>query len=395
MKKIMVFIGSYLPGTKSAGVTTSIHNMVETLSDKYDFYIVTEDRDKGDTAPYTDVELDKWTKYESANVFYSTDYTKSLASLKRIIDSVDVDMYYLNSFYNSTDTARIMLLWALGRIKRKPFIIAPRGIFNMGEFKRREKLKTVYRAVYRLCGMDKHTYWHATAETEKAKILEYFPRSEDKVFVVGNLSGIELKPIVQREKKESGSLRIIFISRISEKKNIRFIVGTLMGIKGERIVCDIYGMMGNEADRKYWEQCEEAAKQLPNHIEFAYRGEISHNEVATVFREHHVFFFPTFGENYGHVIAESIANGCPVLLSDTTPWSVLPSLNAGWIYSLSRKDLFEAKLQELVDMGQEEWNAYSEGAYKAALQLIDNEKLKTAHEQMFEAVLNNANKGEA
>ena len=35
---------------------------------------------------------------------------------------------------------------------------------------------------------------------------------------------------------------------------------------------------------------------------------------------HDLFVFPTLGENFGHVIYESLMCGTPVLVSDNTPW---------------------------------------------------------------------------
>ena len=53
----------------------------------------------------------------------------------------------------------------------------------------------------------------------------------------------------------------------------------------------------------------------------SYCGEIPHNRVPDIFRQYHAFFFPTHGENYGHIIAEAMMNNCLCVLSKgTTPW---------------------------------------------------------------------------
>ena len=52
------------------------------------------------------------------------------------------------------------------------------------------------------------------------------------------------------------------------------------------------------------------------------------------------FFFPTLGENYGHVIYEALDSGCPVLISDQTPWRGLSEVGAGWDLPLDKPDLF-------------------------------------------------------
>lgn len=60
---------------------------------------------------------------------------------------------------------------------------------------------------------------------------------------------------------------------------------------------------------------------LPAHIEATYCGPRTPSEVPALMREHDLFFFPTLGENYGHVIIESLSAGTPVLISDQTPWT--------------------------------------------------------------------------
>ena len=42
-----------------------------------------------------------------------------------------------------------------------------------------------------------------------------------------------------------------------------------------------------------------------------------------------LFFLPTRGENFGHVIAEALSVGTPVLISDQTPWRKLAAVGLG------------------------------------------------------------------
>src|SRR5581483_8212658 len=60
--------------------------------------------------------------------------------------------------------------------------------------------------------------------------------------------------------------------------------------------------------------------------------------------------FPTHGENYGHVIREALAAGCPVIISDQTPWRGLEALGVGWDLALSDPQAFTGVLQRCIDM---------------------------------------------
>ena len=63
-------------------------------------------------------------------------------------------------------------------------------------------------------------------------------------------------------------------------------------------------------------------------------------KVGDVYQKYDCFLFPTLNENYGHVIAEALANGCQVVLSKgTTPWDDL-HLKAGYVCQLDEIDSF-------------------------------------------------------
>ena len=255
----------------------------------------------------------------------------------------------------------------------------------MGDYKDKEILRYLYRKIFSLLGLDKKHYWHATAEIEKSDIINSFPKSKEKIYLIENLASESSKINNKSILKDENSIKIIFISRISEKKNIKFILNSISELVGD-ITLDIYGMIGTDADKVYWKQCENIISKLKSNISVNYLGKISSDSVSETFRNYHLFFFPTYGENYGHVIAESLLNGCPVLLSDTTPWNSLEKYNAGWVYPLSDQDMFIKKLQEIVEMSNDEWVNLSIGASNAAQELIDNSKTIRKYIEFFEKV---------
>lgn len=383
-KNILIFIGSYLPGTKSAGVTTSMRNIIDNLYNDFNFHIITADRDIGDSSPYENIDLDKWIKFENCNIFYSSRYKKSIIELKNIINSLEFDAYYFNGFYNYVDIARALPLYRMKFIPNKPIIIAPRGIFSMGEYKNKEFFRSIYRFMFKLFRFDNKVYWHATGDEEKSHIIKYFPKANNNIYNISNLA----KDFHNKQEenitltKEKGSIKIIFISRISEKKNIKFILETLKKVDG-KIVLDIYGMIGTEEDKKYWNECELIIKKLNKNITVNYLGELESDKVGIIFKKYHLLYFPTFGENYGHVIAESILNGCPVLLSNTTPWNSLERLKGGFIYSLNEEINFINKLQDIINMDYKEWKNLSKNAKNASKVLINNESEIEKYREFF------------
>jgi hypothetical protein len=70
-KKVLVLSDYYLPGFRAGGGLRTIVNMVDRLSERYDFWIVTRDHDSRlDKTPYKIVNINEWNTVGRAHVFY-------------------------------------------------------------------------------------------------------------------------------------------------------------------------------------------------------------------------------------------------------------------------------------------------------------------------------------
>ena len=61
-----------------------------------------------------------------------------------------------------------------------------------------------------------------------------------------------------------------------------------------------------------------------------------------MFREASLFVLPTFSENFGIVIAESLASYTPVITTKGAPWEDLKIHNSGWWIDIGVEPLKEA-----------------------------------------------------
>ena len=69
-KIILIFIDWFTPGFKAGGPIKSVTNIVNSLFDEFDFYIVTSDRDINETEAYQNIELNKWIKKDNYSIIY-------------------------------------------------------------------------------------------------------------------------------------------------------------------------------------------------------------------------------------------------------------------------------------------------------------------------------------
>lgn len=315
-KRILILNGQYLPGYKGGGPIQSCVNMVENLSDQYDFYILCADRDYKENQPYTDVQIDQWNQVGSAKVYYMSPEKQSLKGFEEVLNSTEYDILYLNGFFSPIFTIRPLILRRFGRLKNSSakVILTPRGDFTGGcENKKIKKYSYIY--FVKAIGLYKNLLWHATSEIEDHDIKEKF--STANTFVAPNLPAKYIPKELVLNKK-SGELRLVFVSRIFPKKNIKYALEILKQIESGNVILDIYGPM---EDRDYWAECEELMTQMPSNIKVKYCGEAEHKDIPQIFEQYHAFFFPTLGENYGHVIVEAMMSNCLCILSKgVTPW---------------------------------------------------------------------------
>jgi glycosyltransferase involved in cell wall biosynthesis len=194
--------------------------------------------------------------------------------------------------------------------------------------------------------------------------------------VARNLNSVTIPTIdeASRFPKKTGQLRIAFLSRIAPKKNLDGVLAMLSDetLRGE-IDLAIYGPVD---DSEHWDRCQEIIRTLPPNIRVHYEGAVENDQVSGTLARHHLFFFPTLGESFGYVILESLLAGCPVLLSDTTPWANLEPAKAGWALPLEDLDSFVDIVQKCIDMDADDHAEWSTGARGFAHAHIENSEPK-------------------
>ena len=200
------------------------------------------------------------------------------------------------------------------------------GEFSPAALELKSFRKWLYRRLALASGLYESLVWQASSEQEKEYVHSLILSSTgDQATIliapdVPNSDVLSRAYVSQRPEKKTGCARFVFLSRIAQIKNLEFGLELLGLAKGE-IELDIYGPI---EDRDYWERCQERIRRLPDHVRVNYKGAVSTDQVIQIFSEYHFQILPTLGENFGYVILEALAGGCPVLISDQTPWRDFP-----------------------------------------------------------------------
>ena len=127
-------------------------------------------------------------------------------------------------------------------------------------------------------------------------------------------------------------------------------------------------------------RCESCPRMFPR----SHHGPIAPGDVASVMRLHDLFLFPTHGENFGHVIAEALKEGCPVLIANNTAFRGLEKLHAGWDLPVDDVEGFRRIVKMCAVMPREQWLAWSEGPGRLATKITSNEQNTNRYRVAFQ-----------
>lgn len=377
-KKVLIFVEYYLPGYKSGGPLQSVKNIVKLFGEEVDFFIVSLDRDLGDVCPYDNVQVETWTSIGNAKIIYMPPSKMTLLNIKKIMQSNKFDMIYLNSFFSYRFTVIPIFVYRIFNFKSK-LLVAPRGEFSRAALSLKLFKKRVFLNISKILKLYSRVSFHASSDSEMRDISRVMGDAVE-IKIAKDLPDITVPKLGELvDARKTDALRVCFISRIVQMKNLEFAIDILMSVN-KSVEFVIYG---SKEDANYWEYCKELLNDLPPNIAWSYCGELHPEEVKLKFAENDIFLFPTRGENYGHVIAEALLSGTYILISDKTPWQNLESLGVGRVIPLSHKHFFVSEIESWCGMLPIERRRKKLTIQKNAIELVLDKQDISANRELF------------
>jgi glycosyltransferase involved in cell wall biosynthesis len=393
--KILIFIDWFYPAFKAGGPIKSVYNLVENLKSEFDFFVVTGDRDIDGTLinvpmwKYNNVaievsaplELNQWIEKDGYKVIYLSQKRQKSSVYEKIAMEIQPDWAYFNSLFSKNFTLKPYR--ALKKLGLKQ-MIAPRGMLGEGALSIKPLKKKVFLAGAKKLLFDKDTYWHATSQQEASEIRNQIGASDEQIRIASNLAS----PLAEDFNPSTGSgrrmirledskMKLFFLSRISKKKNLLFILKILNDLPElENLTLDIYGPIENDG---HWEQCKPLVE---NDDRINYQGEIHPQAIPEMISNYHFLVLPTLHENYGHVIAETLSQGRPVLISDQSPWRDLEAKNIGHDLPLET-EIWKEKLTIHYQLSNIHFQKMCNSAFSYAKRNIVNSSLIEASKALF------------
>ncbi len=186
----------YAPGFKAGGPIRSAVNFADQLENDLDIFVLTTDRDLGDTQAYPGIQSDQWIQKNQHQVFYASPAYLSWASVKKITTELAPDFIYLNSMFSRYFTIYPLLMKKMGLLNSK-LVLAPRGMLRESALAHKSGKKKIFTGLLKSFGLTRELIFHATDDTEEKDIKKVFGK-DAAFFKAGNLPGKQKSLIPHR-----------------------------------------------------------------------------------------------------------------------------------------------------------------------------------------------------
>lgn len=200
-------------------------------------------------------------------------------------------------------------------------VTSPRGTLSPWALGRTRALKRMLMPL-QWRALSRADLLHATSEVELQEIRAMGLRAP--VAVIPN--GIDVPE--QMDRVTNGAVRtLLFLSRLHPTKGLDNLLQAWREL--ENAHPDWRLVVAGRGEAPHVRAVEQLAIELKlQRIDFP--GPLYGDVKARAYRQADVFVLPTHSENFGMVVAEALAHGCPAVVSRGAPWSGLVSEGCGW-----------------------------------------------------------------
>lgn len=213
----------------------------------------------------------------------------------------------------------------LCRLFNKPVVWSPRGALQRWEGSSRVVHKWVWESICQKLAPRNNLVLHVTSQAEADQSLKRFPRL--RALVIRN--GVDV-PQNLRRSASNGKLRLLYLGRLHPIKGIESLLEAC-GIVG-RLSPDWHLYIAGTGSPSYVDFLKSKVQVLGLSKQVEFVGEVFEENKEALFAQSDVALVPSHIENFGIVVAESLAHAVPVIASKGTPWIGLETNRCGlWV----------------------------------------------------------------
>jgi len=225
------------------------------------------------------------------------------------------DLIHIHALWNNLPHQACMY----ARKHAIPFIISPHGMLTQWALNHSKWKKRLALALYQMRDLRNAAMLHATADSEVDDIRRL--GLKQPVFVAPLGVSVSPEPSIIKHNKKKVAL---FVSRVHPKKGLINLVDAWALLKKqESSICNWRCVIAGPDQNGHAAEVMGRAKECGVENDFEILGPVFGAQKSKLYLTADVFVLPTYSENFGVVVIEALAHGCPVITTKGTPWAEL------------------------------------------------------------------------
>jgi glycosyltransferase involved in cell wall biosynthesis len=328
--KILQVVASYYPAVRYGGTIVSVHGLAAALAARgHDVHVYTTSVD-GERD--SDVPHDQPVMLDGVHVWYFRS-----PNLRRLYRSPDLRAQLARTVadFHVVHTHAVFLwpLWVAARAATRagvPYVVSPRGMLERDLIGEKSTLaKGLWIALVERRNLEQAAAIHVTSAREASEAAAFGFRLPP-VHEIPNGAALDppsgdvlSAPIAALA---AGEPFVLFLGRLNWKKGIDRLMGAMARVPGVRLV-----VAGNDEDG-YQSVLNEIAARVGVSSRVTFTGAVHGADKAALLAHARVLVLPSYSENFGNVVLEAMAAGCPVIVTPEVGIAdAVRETGAGWV----------------------------------------------------------------
>ena len=343
--RILQVVSAYYPAVRYGGPIRSVHGLSAALARRgHDIHVYTTSLDGPDDL---DVPIDAPVDIDGVKVHYfrvpmlrrlswAPGLTRRLRRSVREFDAVHVHAVYLwPTLSAAREAARA----------RVPYVLAPRGMLIREAIRRKSRwVKTAWINLVERKSLARAAAIHVTAEMEAEELKSLgLPAPHVTCIPNGVQFPRDFAPLSAGPFAQLPERYVLFLSRINWKKGLDRLITAWSSIPDVPLV-----IAGND-EEGYLTKLSEQVRDLGLSQRVIFVGPVRDEHKWALYSRAELFVLPSYSENFGNVVAEAMAMGCPVAVTpEVGIASLVESTGAGIVVNGEPTE-FSREVRELLN----------------------------------------------
>jgi glycosyltransferase involved in cell wall biosynthesis len=244
------------------------------------------------------------------------------AAIERALPSAD--LVHVHGLWNMTGSAAVARARSAGR----PYVVSPRGMLQPAAMRRHRVLKTAAYWASERAHLSGAAFLHATSHLEQQQIAKY-GRS---VVTIANgvapvaVSADVLEGVRERSRIDAGDEVVLCLGRLHPIKRLDLLAAAFDIVHRARPRARLV-IAGPDEDG-YRARVEPLF--TPVAAATRWLGAVDGDTVASLFAASRTLVQCSDSESFGMSVAEALAAGLPVVVTNETPWPQVAALELGY-----------------------------------------------------------------